>query len=991
LEMGRIQLATFFRDFSIQNKMLVIILPLIIIPMLILAAVGFNTSSHEAGKASIRYFKQRENDLRTLAENPSIFNYYINRSYGLLEEAEAYRQELESSLRRLAERANSIELTYLKIRYVDDQGEEVAKVIKDQTTSERGRVTDAPFFLAVKQLVPGEINRSPIGPQMVYAMPTTYQEESNDQELTFQGAVVLDFVYPIERFQRTQIVIARTFLIITILSLGIALFLIINRVKRLTDPIRRLADSANLIATGQRSVQVESDSRDEIGRLANSFNEMGASLEQNEAALQRKVVETRTLYEIGKRVTAQVALKPTLQLIVEQAHDLLQAEVSLLALRQEERDTFEVQAHSGTVPDALARLCIRPGEGLGGWVVATGKSKIVGDYLEEYPDSPFLGIVQEADVSSVVAVPLKARDMVTGVLYVQSRDPHKFREEDQQLLSALADHAAIAIENAKLYEQARQHAETLEAKVGERTRELEAANQELQQANLKIREADRLKSEFLANMSHELRTPMNAIIGFTRLVQRKSADVLPSKQRENLEKVEISANQLLGLINDILDLSKIEAGKMILSTTPFDLASLVGACFATVEPMVKTDRVRLVKEVPGNLPEVLSDQDKLKQIIINLLSNALKFTEEGEVKLSAVLEDSLLKIAVSDTGIGIPSHALQYIFEEFRQVDGSSTRRYGGTGLGLSITKKLAHLLGGTIDVSSVEGEGSTFTVTIPLERREDVPVEEVKSDQEVLARAETRGKKVLLAIDDDPNVLILLRENLEEEGYYIEGALSGDEGVRKAKELQPFAITLDILMPHKDGWEVLNDLKANPATRHIPVIVLSIIDNRELGFSLCAFDCLVKPFDKATILSALQRASRTPTNRVLVVDDEPDAVNLITQLLEDEGYQIKGAYSGEEAFHALEDEVPDIILLDLLMPQMDGFDVIQRIKTNPDWSDIPIVVVTAKDLTDADWEFLRQRVDKIIRKSGLDRETLAREVQDLLREHAASRKEDAT
>jgi len=971
--------------------MLVIIMPLIVIPMVILAAVGFYTSSHEARKLSTRYLKQRENDLRTLAENPSIFNYYINRSYRLFEEAEAYRQELERSLKRFADRANSIELVYLQVCYVNGQGEEIAKVIKDQITNERGQVKDAPFFLAVKQLGPGEVYRSSIGPQMVYAMPTMCQEDNNDQTPTFQGAVVLDFIYPIQHFQHTQIVIARTFLIITILSLGIALFLTINRVRRLTDPIRRLADAANIIANGQRSVQVEINSKDEIGRLATSFNEMAASLEQNEAALKRKIVETRSLYEIGQEINAQVVLKPTLQLIVERAHELLQAEVSLLALRQEDSDTFTIQAYSGTVPEALAKMRIRPGEGLGGWVVVTGKPEMVGDYLKEYPDSPFLEIVQEANVRSAVVVPLKARDVVTGVLYIHSREPHKFREEDQQLLSALADHAAIAIENAKLYEQAKQHAETLEAKVGERTRELEAANQELQQANLKIREADRLKSEFLANMSHELRTPMNAIIGFTRLVRRKSADVLPTKQRENLEKVEISANQLLGLINDILDLSKIEAGKMILSTSPFDLASLVGACFATVEPMVKTDRVRLVKEVPGNLPEVLSDQDKLKQIIINLLSNALKFTEEGEVKLSAVLEDSLLKIAVFDTGIGIPSHALQYIFDEFRQVDGSSTRRYGGTGLGLSITKKLAHLLGGTIDVSSVEGEGSTFTVTIPLERREDVPAEEVKSDQEVLARAEMSGKKVLLAIDDDPNVLILLRENLEEEGYYIVGALSGDEGVQKARDLQPFAITLDILMPHKDGWEVLNDLKADPATRHIPVIVLSIIDNRELGFSLCAFDYLVKPFDKATILSALQRASRAPTNRVLVVDDEPDAVNLITQLLEDEGYQIKGAYSGEEAIHALEDEVPDIILLDLLMPQMDGFDVIQRIKTNPDWSDIPIVVVTAKDLTDADWEFLRQRVDKIIRKSGLDRETLVSEVQDLLREHAASRKEDAT
>jgi CheY-like chemotaxis protein len=252
------------------------------------------------------------------------------------------------------------------------------------------------------------------------------------------------------------------------------------------------------------------------------------------------------------------------------------------------------------------------------------------------------------------------------------------------------------------------------------------------------------------------------------------------------------------------------------------------------------------------------------------------------------------------------------------------------------------------------------------------------------------KGKKVLLAIDDDPNVLILLRENLEEEEYYVVGALSGEEGVRKAKEIQPFAITLDILMPHKDGWEVLNDLKADPATRDIPIIVLSIIDNRELGFSLGASDYLVKPVEKETILAALKRATRVPANRVLVVDDEPAAVDLITQLLQDEGYHVKGVYSGEEALGALAEEQPDIILLDLLMPDMDGFEVIERLKANQDWRDIPIVVVTAKDLTDTDWEFLRQSVDKIIRKSGLDRETLVGEVQGLLRDYVASRKEGA-
>jgi len=530
----------------------------------------------------------------------------------------------------------------------------------------------------------------------------------------------------------------------------------------------------------------------------------------------------------------------------------------------------------------------------------------------------------------------------------------------------------------------------LEDKVRERTRELEAANLELQAANAKIREADRLKSEFLANMSHELRTPMNAIIGFTRLVRRKSADILPLKQLENLEKVETSANQLLRLINDILDLSKIEAGKMGVSIMPFHLAPLVDACFATVEPMVKEGKVRLLKDVPDDLSEVLSDQDKLKQIIINLLSNALKFTEQGEVKLAATLENASLKITVSDTGIGIPADALGYIFDEFRQADGSSTRKHGGTGLGLSITRKLAHLLGGKIDVQSVEGLGSTFTVTIPL-AREDVEAQAEKMLQENvgLPSAEMKGRKLLLAIDDDPNVLSLLRQNLEEEGYYVVGALNAEEGTRKARELRPFAVTLDILMPQKDGWGVLSDLKADPATRDIPIIVLSIIDNKELGFSLGAFDYLLKPFDKEAILAALKRIQGIPAKRVLLVDDDPAAVELLTQILRDEGYQVSGTYSGEEALRALEASPQDIILLDLLMPGMDGFEVIQRVKANPRLRAIPIIVVTAKDLTDAECGFLCQSVDRIIQKAGLAGETLMKDVRRLLGEHDIAARED--
>src|SRR5215831_731707 len=308
----------FWRDSSIQTKMLVIILPLIVLPMVILAAVGFVTSSREAAKTSTRYLAQRENDLRTLAENAAIPNYFKNRTYGLAEEAEVYRRELERSLKRFADRSNSIELIYHQVRYVDQGGDEVAKVVKGQISSDRGKVAATSFFAALQHLGPGEPYVSALAPTMISAMPV-YQPGSDGRAATLQGAVVLDFVYPLQDFQRTTAVIARTFVIITVLSLGIALVLTITRVRRLTDPIRRLVEAANRIAAGQRSVQVALDARDEIGRLAQSFNDMAVSLERNDAALQRKVGETRTLYEVGQEIIARIALQPTLHLIVERA------------------------------------------------------------------------------------------------------------------------------------------------------------------------------------------------------------------------------------------------------------------------------------------------------------------------------------------------------------------------------------------------------------------------------------------------------------------------------------------------------------------------------------------------------------------------------------------------------------------------------------------------------------------------------------------------
>jgi signal transduction histidine kinase len=695
-----------FRDLSIETKMLAIILPLVAIPMIVLGTVGYVVSTGQATTSGARYLKERASDLHTISENPSIRDYFENRFYGLTEEAEVYRREIERSLVRFVDRINRNELIYRQVRYVDNQGREIAKVLDGTIDSNRTDVTASPFFQAVKQLPRDGMYASPAGPAMTYALPI-YDTSGGQRAPTLLGAMVVDFAYPIDDFQRSARFIAISFFVITALSLAGALLLTVNRVRRLTRPIRRLANAADQIAAGQRDIVVSVGTSDEVGRLAQSFNDMAAALKWNEGALQRKIAEMTALYEIGQEISAQVSLEPTLDLIVKRARALLKSDTSMLALREDQADEFAIRAQTGAGSAALAGTRLREGQGLGGRVVASGKPLLVGDYVGEYADSPFLEIIKQTSMKSFVAVPLKFDDDVIGVLYVMSATPNKFQDEDVDLLSALATQATISIKNAKLYQQVREHANQLETRIGERTQQLRQLNQQLQLAS-------RHKSEFLANMSHELRTPMNAIIGFTKLVMRRSKEQLPQKQYENLQKSLSSAEHLLTLINQILDLSKIEAGRLEVYPARFRLETMIEECVRTVEPMIKAENVELSSNVAGDLPELYSDRDKLKQIVLNLLSNAIKFTERGQIRLEAKGEKEWIAIDVADTGRGIERDKFDFIFEEFRQIDGGATRQRGGTGLGLSISRHLARLLGGDISVDSIVGEGSTFTIKVP-------------------------------------------------------------------------------------------------------------------------------------------------------------------------------------------------------------------------------------------------------------------------------------
>jgi signal transduction histidine kinase len=695
-----------FRDLSIETKMLAIILPLVAIPMIVLGTVGYVVSTGQATTSGARYLKERASDLHTISENPSIRDYFENRFYGLTEEAEVYRREIERSLVRFVDRINRNELIYRQVRYVDNQGREIAKVLDGAIDSNRTDVTASPFFQAVKQLPRDGMYASPAGPAMTYALPI-YDTSGGQRAPTLLGAMVVDFAYPIDDFQRSARFIAISFFVITALSLAGALLLTVNRVRRLTRPIRRLANAADQIAAGQRDIVVSVGTSDEVGRLAQSFNDMAAALKWNEGALQRKIAEMTALYEIGQEISAQVSLEPTLDLIVKRARALLKSDTSMLALREDQADEFAIRAQTGAGSAALAGTRLREGQGLGGRVVASGKPLLVGDYVGEYADSPFLEIIKQTSMKSFVAVPLKFDDDVIGILYVMSATPNKFQDEDVELLSALATQATISIKNAKLYQQVREHANQLETRIGERTQQLRQLNQQLQLAS-------RHKSEFLANMSHELRTPMNAIIGFTKLVMRRSKEQLPQKQYENLQKSLSSAEHLLTLINQILDLSKIEAGRLEVYPARFRLETMIEECVRTVEPMIKAENVELSSNVAGDLPELYSDRDKLKQIVLNLLSNAIKFTERGQIRLEAKGEKEWIAIDVADTGRGIERDKFDFIFEEFRQIDGGATRQRGGTGLGLSISRHLARLLGGDISVDSIVGEGSTFTIKVP-------------------------------------------------------------------------------------------------------------------------------------------------------------------------------------------------------------------------------------------------------------------------------------
>jgi signal transduction histidine kinase/CheY-like chemotaxis protein len=518
------------------------------------------------------------------------------------------------------------------------------------------------------------------------------------------------------------------------------------------------------------------------------------------------------------------------------------------------------------------------------------------------------------------------------------------------------------------------------------------AEEEVARASEAAENANRTKSLFLANMSHELRTPLNAILGYSEMLAEEAAERELDEFGADLEKIGSAGKHLLALINDILDLSKIEAGKMEMFLEDFDLAQMISEVAATIQPLVQTNANTLEVVLAPGLGSMHADQMKVRQGLFNLLSNAVKFTRGGTITVDAGHElmdgREWTVFRVADTGIGLSAEQLAKLFQDFTQADASTTRKFGGTGLGLALTRRFCQMMGGDVTLNSAAGEGSVFTIKLPANVAEAPdalagaagrasPSDDADADA---AEPMPAGGSCVLVIDDDAAQRDLMRRFLRSEGFCVRTARGGEEGLRLAREMRPVAITLDVMMPGMDGWSVLAALKADATLREIPVIMLTMVDDPERGFTLGAADYATKPVNRQGLSRILRRHTcADPPCPVLVVEDDPATRAMTRNILEKEGWKVREAENGRVALEMMQRERPRLILLDLMMPEMDGFEFADRVRRHPQWGSIPIVVVTAHDLTDEERRRLSGYVETILQKAGDSHEMLLRQVRDRL------------
>ena len=774
-------------------------------------------------------------------------------------------------------------------------------------------------------------------------------------------------------------------------------------VRGTKDPLDDLTSLAEQFRRGNLNVRSGYTSANEFGALAAAFNALAGTVQEEWQSRESAARVTETMLS---REESHAFCRELLTALLE--HTGSQAGAVYL-LNEQKRD-YEHFESVGLSPACRASFSAAGFEGEFGAALATRKIQritdipadsrftfpaVTGDFLPR--EILTIPVISGADVVAVISLAsvrtygapavrlvsdlwtvITAR--LNGVLALK-----KIRALAQQLE---AQNAELTAQKGELEAQKRElTAQTVELR--RQSDILSEQNTELEVQTARVAEANRLKSEFLSNMSHELRTPLNSVLALSRVLQVQGRDQFTSEQTGYLQIIERNGKNLLSLINDILDLAKIESGRLDVACEEFSLGDTITAITESLEPICREKGVALAVNVAPGLPKLWSDPRRVHQILQNIAGNAVKFTREGHVSVTARGLGGEVEIVVEDTGIGIPERDLPHIFDEFRQVDGTSARAFEGTGLGLAIAAKSVRLLGGRIAVKSALGQGSTFSITLPL----GTPAPGLPQTPDSHMFPGPSGRTVLV-VDDDRADAALIADYLSQAGYGTLIAHSGPEALRLAAAHQPFAITLDVIMPDMDGWEVLQALKRNPATTLIPVIIASMAEDRETGLALGAIGVVSKPVERDALLTEVRRLSPPGEtsvlavdddgadrgNRVLLVEDSEPAIVQIKMVLEGAGYAVDVARGGQEALSAMAGTPPGGIILDLMMPGMDGLTLLERLRGTPATARTPVLILTAKDLTSDDLARLSaNNVRQLIQKGDVDRDELLRQVGNLL------------
>lgn len=793
----------------------------------------------------------------------------------------------------------------------------------------------------------------------------------------------------------------RYYIILLVLSLGIVLLVVYFVSKRISDPIVSMSKTAYRIKNGDLMMRNDIHSGDELETLADAINEMADSIEA-------RLFIQEGVGSISDVMVGQASLQTFSYDLLKQLIATTDANMGTFYVLNELHMEFEHSVSIGVDEEMLKPFSAESPEGE--FWRAVAEKKII--HLKDIPEDTvftFQTIAGDIVPKEIITIPLMVDSRVVALISLISIRQFSLRCLDilqQSWMNINSSYSSLmANEKTKtlaerltmINQQLEAQAEELQEQSEElqnQTEELRYNAEELQQQNAelerqrrRVEEANRLKSEFLSNMSHELRTPLNSIMALSRVLIMQASDKLTEEENNYLRIVERNGKQLLSLINDILDLSKIEAGRIEMHPHSSSLQTLLNTIKESLLPIVREKNLEFRLNIADDVPPIETDDAKLHQVLQNVIGNAVKFTDEGYVEISVDFDSDKVSIVIEDTGIGISQQALPHIFEEFRQADGSSSRRYEGTGLGLAIAHKMIHNLNGNIRVTSELGKGTIFTITLPIRWQGEIGEFDVPTFSPDTYHHE---EKAILIVDDDSKYVEAISKDLEEAGYRTIRTTSGKEALKLVESQRPFAIILDVIMPEIDGWEVLQRLKNNKDTEDIPVIIVSISNDEDTAFALGAVGYIQKPASKQQLIAEIHKLYKNPDSVMIVDNDEFDRRQL-SEIVTSANIHTIVAHDGKECIRLLQNYIPDVLILDLFMPEMNGFQVLDTIRSSEVTRDLPVVIVTAKDLTKEERKQLEGKASSILmKKDSLSRDLFEEIHRILLELHQSPKRVDA-